>query len=308
MNKLHIILFFAVALLSCSKNNDSPTPEPLQSALVITKADYDTNYKVGGASYTFFQTPIAGITVPVSGANQTWNFSTLTETSSFPNGGAINLTPSSTAFSSATYATLGSTAWTVSGINSQPFAANFYYELNNNGIYDLGYSQNAASSIAIPSLGATIDFPIQNLNYTGTAKYPSVLFPAKFGNAAVTTNNIVSTSNYNVTASALGLNNTPAQTVLNTSVIQEVVGSGTVNLKGIGSKRVLVIKNSFSDKSNYFIGGAPAPAALLSNLNIVDCSIVTGATYRFVAEGLGTVGIIDVDNTGTITSAIFRKG
>ena len=104
------------------------------------------------------------------------------------------------------------------------------------------------------------------------------------------------------------MNNTPGQTKLTSSVNQEVIASGVANIKGIGNKRVLVIKNSYSDQSNYFLGGAPAPAALLSNLGITDGSIVTGTTYRFIAEGLGTVGIIDVNASGTITAASFRKG
>ena len=36
--------------------------------------------------------------------------------------------------------------------------------------------------------------------------------------------------------------------------------------------------------------------------------LFTGSTYRFIAEGLGTVGFIDVNANGVITGVSFRKG
>ena len=305
MNKIIILLVALSTLMSCS--NDKQTETPNQGPLIITKADYLTNYKVNGTTYGFFQTTNNAIAIPTSGENQTWDFSTLTETSTLITGGTNYLTPTNSAFSSATYSSIGTNAWTISGISSPEFDADYFYELNDNGIYNLGYSQNEAAAITVASLGATINYPIQNLNYTGTTKYPFVQFPAKFGNAPVTTSGIIRTSNYTVTAPAFGLNNTPAQTKVTSSLNQEIIGSGNANLKGIGNKRVLVLKSSYSDQSNYFLGGAPAPAALLSNLGITDGTIITGTSYRFIAEGLGSVGVIDVNASGVITSATFRK-
>ena len=300
MKKISIVLFAAALLLSCSKNEET-------GPLVITKADYDANYNVSGTTFGFFRTSPNFVSIPSNGENQTWDFSTLTETTAFTTGGSSYVTPSNTTFSTASFSVLGTNAWSISGSRSTDFEATFFYELNENGFYDLGYSQNAAAAIQVTSLGATISYPIQNLVYTGTTKYPSVLFPAKFGNPLVTTTGIVRASNFSVTAPAFGLNNTPGQTRVTSSVNQEVIASGVANLKGIGNKRVLVLKNSYSDQSNYFLGGAPAPAALLSNLGITDGSILTGTTYRFIAEGLGTVGIIDVNATGVITGASFRE-
>ena len=306
MKKLLIPFLFLVTYCSCKKSTQEPEPTP-QTPLVITKADY-SNYKVGGAAFSFSTVNNASVTVPANGEGQTWDFSTLAETSSFTTGGTNFLTPTNTVFPAATYMTPTTTAWAVSGSTSSTVAASNFNEVNDAGIFDLGYSQNAATSITIASLGATIAYPIQNLNYTGTTKFPNVLFPAKVGNAPVVTSGIVKTSNYNVNAAAFGLVNTPGQTRVTTSVTSEVVGSGTAKFRNIAAVRVLVTKISYSDRTNYFLGGAPAPAALLTNLGVVDGAITTGTTYRYVAEGLGTVGILEVSATGVVTSAFFRKG
>jgi hypothetical protein len=196
-----------------------------------------------------------------------------------------------------------------SGVSSSTFTTTNYIELNDGGIYNVGYSQNQASSIIITSLGATISYPAQNLVYTGsTTKYPIVIFPAKMGNPAVNISNFLSTSNYSVTALAFGLNNTPGQTKITYSITQEVIGSGKVILKGIGEVRALLIKDALTERTNYFLGGSPAPPALLSNLGVTDGETATSTTYRFVGEGLGTIGFIEVNASGNITATNFRKG
>ena len=303
MKKLIIPVLVLATFYSCKKSSDD-TP---QAPLVITKADYSNN-KVGGTAFSFSTVNAASVSLPASGEGQTWDFSALTETGSTTTGGANFLTPANAAFSSATYMYAGTNAWTVSGISSPTFAISSFVELSDAGIFDLSFSQNEAASIVVASLGATIAYPAQNLNYTGTTKYPNVIFPAKVGNAAVVTSGIIKTSNYTVTAAAFGLNNTPAQTKVTTTVTQEIVGSGTARFKNIAAVRVLVVKNSWSNKTNYFLGGAPAPAALLTNLGVTDGAITTGATYRFVGEGLGNVGFLEVNASGVITNAIFRKG
>ena len=307
MKKLILPLMVLASFYSCKKTTvDDIVPVPPAAPLVITKADY-SNYKVGGTAFSFSTVNAASVSVPASGVGQTWDFSTLTETGSITTGGANYLTPTNAAFSAATYMIAETNAWAVSGVSSPTFASNSFYELSDAGSYELSYSQNAAVSIVVASLGATITYPIQNLNYTGTTKYPNVIFPSKVGNAAVVTSGIVKTSSYTVTAAAFGLNNTPGQTKVTTTVTQEVLGSGTANFKNIGKVRVLVIKNSISDKTNYFLGGAPAPAALLTNLGLTDGEVTTSATYRFLGEGLGNVGILNANASGVITSAFFRK-
>ena len=299
------IPFIAFAILcSCS---DDETGTPL-APLEITKADFMTNYKVNGAPFTFFNVNPSEVVLPIAGANQTWDFSLLAETSSNTFGGSGFTAAANTAFPTASYSYLGTESWSVGGAVSAAFPVTQFDEVSDSGFYDIGLRQNVTSTISVPALGAVISFPIQNLPYTGTTKYPNVLFPAKMGNAAITTSGIVFTNNFTVNAPALGLNNTPGQLKLTTSLVQEVIASGTANLKGIGAKRVLITKTNVSDVSNYFLGGAPAPAVLLSTLGVVDGNTTTRTVYRVVAEGLGNVGFIEVNASGTVTRARFRKG
>jgi hypothetical protein len=99
------LLCGATIFTSCKKNQEPQAP------LVITKADYNNNYKPNGTAYRTFSVSASAINVPIAGENQTWDFSNLTETSSFANGGANFLTPNNTAFGGATYTYADSGTW-----------------------------------------------------------------------------------------------------------------------------------------------------------------------------------------------------
>lgn len=294
-------------LFSCTNEDD--TPNQVTEPIEITKADYETNYRPGGETYTFFAPADveSNVTIPVSGEDQAWDFSELDECCSAVFGGSEFLVPSDPAFPSATYSQKITGFFTLSGVESNDYEGEIFYELNDNGIFGLGLSQNSSASINVEALGAVINFEPQTRPYTGTPKLPNVLFPAKYGDPAITTSGIIETSSFTVDAPAFGLANTPGQTVNTIDITQEVIASGTANFKGIGNKRVLVTKSTINTTVNYFLGGAPAPEALLGQFGIADGTVTTTTTYRFLAEGLGTAGFIDVNESGTITSASFRK-
>ena len=93
-----ICLLATTVIWSCQK---SDTTTPASTPLVITKADYNTNYRVGGATYNIFQTSPTSVTIPTKGENQTWDFSKLAETATFTSGGATFLTPANAAYPTA---------------------------------------------------------------------------------------------------------------------------------------------------------------------------------------------------------------
>uniref|UniRef100_UPI00404B0BD3 hypothetical protein n=1 Tax=Flavobacterium sp. TaxID=239 RepID=UPI00404B0BD3 len=303
MKKLFLPVIAVATLFACS-DDDSPA---VVSPLEITKADYMTNYAVNGTPFSFYAVNPSDVTIPVAGIDQTWDFSGLDETSTSNNGGSAFMAPSNSAYPSATYGYTGSSSWFVGAAESGEFPSTAFVEVSDDGVFDLGFTQETEVSIPVPALGAVISFPTQNLTYSG-GKYPTVLFPAKMGDAPITTSGLVINNNFIANAPALGLNNTPGQSRGTTSITQTVIASGTATLKGIGAKRVLVLKSDFIETTNYFLGGAPAPAALLTNLGIQDGTSVTYTTYRVLAEGLGTVGFVNVNANGEITSASFRKG
>jgi hypothetical protein len=305
MKKLILPLLALIILSSCSSDDDN-APQVIEP-LVITKADCETHYSPGGEAFTVFATSASNVTIPVPGEDQVWDFSVLDELGSTLVGGSDFINPSDPAFPTATYAEEISGFYFISGVESNDYDGFRFYELNDDGLFGLGLAQNQSAVLNVQTIGAVINYEAQTRPHTGTSKLPSVLFPAEFGDSAITTYGIEDTSSFTVNAPAFGLNNTPGKTVNTYDVTQEVIASGTANFKGIGEKRVLVTKSVTTTTINYFLGGAPAPAALLSMLGVTDGDTSTETTYRFIAEDLGSAGFIDVDDTGTITGARFRK-
>ncbi len=306
MKKLILPLLVLFILASCSSDDDNATQQVIEP-LVITKADYETNYSPGGDLFTLFATDPANVSIPIPGEDQIWDFSELDELASGVFGGSDFIVPSDPAFPTATYAEEISGFYFISGVESNDYDGFRFYELNDNGLFGLGLAQNQPAVLNVEAIGAVINYEAQTRPYTGTPKLPNVLLPVEFGDTSTTTNGIEDTSSFTVNAPAFGLNNTPGQTVNTYDVTQEVIASGTANFKGIGEKRVLVTKSVTTTTINYFLGGAPAPAALLSTLGVTDGATSTETTYRFIAEDLGSGGFIDVDESGTITGARFRK-
>ena len=140
MKQLIITIFAIAAFGSCKKSD----PEA-QAPLVITKADVATNFKPGGAVYTFSKINLASspVAVPARGENQSWDFSTLIESSVLAGGGTAFITPANASFPSASYGFNNTNSWTVSGISSPDFASTDYSEVSDGGFYYLGFSQNA---------------------------------------------------------------------------------------------------------------------------------------------------------------------
>lgn len=304
MKKFILPLLALLILLSCSSDDDV---QQVIEPLVITKADYQTHYSPGGETFTVFATLPSNVSIPSPGEDQTWDFSELDELGSGVVGGSDFINPSDPAFPTATYVEGITGFYFISGVASNDYTGFRFHELNEDGLFGLGLVQNQTAVLNVEAIGAVINYEAQTRPYTGTPKSPRVLFPAEFGDNPITTNGVEDTSSFTVNAPAFGLNNTPGQTINTYDITQEVIASGTANFKGIGEKRVLVTKSETKTTINYFLGGAPAPAALLSMLGVTDGDTSTETTYRFIAEDLGSAGFIDVDEFGNITSARFRK-
>lgn len=299
--KHYILLSAAISIfaMSCKKADPGPI------ALSITKADFATNYKPGGASYNNATINIAAtpVTAPVAGENQNWDVSGLTIASSIVLGPFV--APTNAAYPSATFGSNVTAKFGFGSLSSAGTPGVQYYELSNDGWYNLGTSTSATDVLTIAAIGGTLTFAPQNIG-AGSAKYPLINLPASFGSQS-TAGNIVDNSNFIANAPAVGVVNTPGQSRRTDSVSNNIFASGTLSLKGIGKVRVLVNKQTQVQKINYFLGGAPAPAALLTTLGLTDGASTTTISYNFYAEGLGNVGRISCDASGTtVKSATFR--
>jgi hypothetical protein len=300
------ILFIPVAFclfISCKKNDDAAVTEPF----VLSKTDFSLNYKASGAAYSFFKTNLSAspVAIPARGDNQSWDFSGLADTATLNFGGF--LVPSNGSFPTATFSTTGSVSFSLGGLNTPEVPATYYYELADAGFYDLGYTLNSGTTLIIPSIGGTLAYSAQTVNYTGTTKLPYIHFPAKLNDSVVTTN-INYASSYTANAAALGVVNTPGQTKFKITATNVIMASGTAKLKGIGNVRVLVNRHTETRQTNYFLGGAPTPTALLTQLGLTDGALSTTVVYEFYGEGLGVVAKLIANAAGTaVTEARFRK-
>jgi hypothetical protein len=299
-------LFFALStcllvLASCKKS------KTVQEPFVLQKADFANLYKPNGTTATSYtvnlmQTPIS---TPVAGDNQTWDFTNHAELNTNPIGGALFLTPTNAIFNTATYAVNNNSSYSLGGaVTTNNVSVTNYWELLDLGLFQNGLSQNAVAIGTVPSFGLTVNFPIQNKRLSSSLMF--IFFPAKLGDV-ITNSNIIDNTNYTVTAAAFGLNNTPGQTRETYSNSIEIIARGNANLKGFGTKRCLIAKDITSIRNNYFLGGSPAPAALLTNLGLVDGEVNTTTTYKYFCEGIGYVGYVQVNNAGAVTKADFIK-
>lgn len=108
-------------------------------------------------------------------------------------------------------------------------------------------------------------FPVQNIVYSTPQierKYPETM-GGSF--TSTTTKN----TNFNLTIAAFGLNKTPGVRKSVRTVSDSVVGWGTVKIKGAFYKRiydnvpVLQVRHRVTVTDSFFLGGSPAPQALL---------------------------------------------
>jgi hypothetical protein len=288
-------------IISCKKSDSiDPTPSPL----TITKADFAQNFKPAGTSIKTVDINLVSspLSVPTSGENQSWDVSGLATIN--PKTTAPYIVPSNAAFTTATYGANGTTKFGFGSLSSGGTPSVSYYEVNDAGWYFLGTATSATDVLNIPSIGGTLTYAPHNI--TRTPKFPQLNLPVSYG-SETKTGSIVSTSSFIANAPAVGVVNTPGQVKVTDSVINSIIASGTLNLNTIGKVRVLVNKQTVIAKLNYFLGGVPAPTALLTTLGLTDGAVSTTVYYDYYAEGLGLVGTITSNTTGTtVASAWFR--
>ncbi len=303
------LLVISFGVVSCKKDTTvDPTPAPLPAApLTITKADFATNFKPNGTGVTNANVNLSAssLAIPTSGDNQTWDVSGSTYLASYPVGPFVT-PPVNASFASATYALNNTNKFGFGPLSSAGTPSVEYYEVSDAGWFYQGYSTSSSDVLNIPSIGGSLTYAPQNIVFTNGQKFPQINLPISF-NSKTTTSNIIANTSFIANAPAAGVNNIPGQVRTTDSVINNIVASGTINLKGIGKVRVLVNSQTDYSKTNYFLGGAPAPTALLTQLGLVDGAVTVYNSYDFYAEGLGRVGRIYTNASGTaITTAFFR--
>lgn len=297
MKKLFIATLTVVAFASCKKDSDTPATT---TEVTLTASDISKDY-AAGKTVNYFSvntSSSAALTAPVAGEKQTWNYSNLVEAGAF----ADAPTAATGSFPSNGYflpVQLGFANGDVQTVHSE-------YEVGDSGWVRRGVSL-PAFTLNFPDYGATIEYKAQDSKYNKLLPLTPV-FPMKYNSSAEVTD-VVRTENFTVNAAAFGLSNTPgAQTYTNSEELQ-CMASGKLTLKGYDKAMdVLIVKVHRKLVYNYFLGGAPAPKALLDVLGLTDNTTIDYYWYDYYNPGgEGYLGTVIVDESNHIQGAYFKK-
>lgn len=221
------------------------------------------------------------IDVPAEGANQTYDYSSM----SLPTTTIVReyfpaTRPEFTGFSRYQ---LG-----VGGLGPVDVNGEYYTLQNAEGLYNTGgYILPSTQNLQALTGGANdfIEFP----GNSSIFEEPSaeLLFPASFGTEAVSSSYDFLTE-YELTIAGFGLNATPGQIIQSSDITAEVVGYGQLTLPVPSGQSipydVLLVKYEQEITNNVFLGGAPAPDALLSAFGLTQGQVTVVSEYKFYAE------------------------
>lgn len=116
-----------------------------------------------------------------------------------------------------------------------------------------------------------------------------IQFPAEFGKSWE--QSYVIPTNYELTVEAYGLDHTPGQFMQTNIQTRTVVGSGKLTMPnkngGVMTIDALLIKNNTTTIDSVFLGGQPAPPALMSAFKIEQGATLSVEQYVFYAPGYG---------------------
>lgn len=165
-----------------------------------------------------------------------------------------------------------------------PLFSEYYTHKDATGIYRTG-SYKLPQDVGLGTITGndsdTLNFPGNNSIFENPAF--DILYPASYG--STWESEFLFEVHFNLTVAAFGLNNVPGYRLQYCQQTDSVVGSGTLKLPGgsLGSFEypVLLVKRSLNYIDSTFLGGAPAPEALLSAFGLTQGQASVSNTYYF---------------------------
>lgn len=214
-------------------------------------------------------------------SNATWDLTSMVD--SFPYH-TFNATYSGADFPSATFNL--PVRYSFAALS---YLADKYYDVTPTGVVAYG-EHTDRQALAIAALtGASTDslvFPDQVIPYTPDRlqlQYPSTM-------GTTWTVNCNFTTAFELTVAAYSLSSTPGERRSNVSVENTVVGWGKMRLLNkdgdtTGYMDVLQLKQAYTTTDSFFLGGAPAPTALLTAFGLTQGQVKRTFDCRFQRAG-----------------------
>lgn len=257
---------------------------------------------------TFYAATSASVSVATPGSGQIWDYSNLVPSGTFGTETYYNASDSSSLYPGALQF-FNKNLFTPSGLTI-PGAE--FTSLNANGWHVLGFFlQGASESLTAFTGGAgdVLDIPQQRLIYSDS------LFYLKFPVTAQST----WTSFYkrqvafNLTVASSGLNATPGVFQNYTSQTRTVLGSGQIiipdeNGNAMPAVPALMIEVTQTEIDSVFLGGAPAPPALMSVFGLTQGITFNSKYVLFYPLNNVESPIMgyNLDASGSLTGLYYR--
>lgn len=165
-----------------------------------------------------------------------------------------------------------------------------YYDVTSSSIVCLGEAIETEQVIPLTFVtgGANDElvFPVQKIAYSA----PDIqrVFPTTLGTSFTSTR--WQETKFNLTIDAYALNNVPGTRKTYWVVKDSVVGWGTIKVKGISTKAtydnipVLQVQHFEQQTDSFFLGGNPAPEALLTGFGLAQGKVDPYYYVNFIAQ------------------------
>jgi hypothetical protein len=244
-----------------------------------------------------------GLTVPVPGANLTWNYSNRTQLTSYMYN--IYMQANNQDFPTAVRKNK-------SNIILGPFALTRYYytTIDSNSYRELGVTTDALNQSLVQYTGNPNDLlsiPAQTDIHTIPRRH--VVFPMTY-NSSWLDSNLIYYTNVNRTIGAFGLSNTPCQEKQYATYHSTVTSYGKCLINKAGSPSipydVLFCKHTIVTKDSFFLAGNPMPQTLLTAFGLTQGAVNYYSEHSFYRSGTShSLAIFDGNNQNPNTIQSF---
>lgn len=281
----------------------------IKGQITINRADYAVS-GTGLDSASWKLMTKTGAVAPTFGNNQTWDYSVLKDSTltinKYYHTPAATFGTIPTVFADATYAYNATVLF-----QNFPIPFRIFEKLDATSYAQLGYiTLGAKFSIAPVSGGATdsIYFPVASLRYSS----PQVYFKFPMTANSVWKTNFKDTTPLQLSVALFGLNKTPGMRVAQYTILDTIVGWGTLKLKnpsgGTALNYAVLLKRETATRlDSFFLGDAPAPAALMGAFGLTQGAVTISTTRNsFIGIGFNEPFLYISTNTAGAINAISR--
>ncbi len=280
-----LLIAMSFGFISC---DDDATPQVMPEepkAITVTAEGFPFG---DGYQQSLSDIDFSSSTAPVGGENMTWDYSNLMVTSK-----AATVPYKSYSDPAFSGANLSQTATTEYSLTNEKRDVIYVYSSTADGYYEHGRKYEADFVIPVFGGAGSVTYIAEDVIYS--PKIKAVIFPFDYEDKAESEH--VETSNFKATLPSAGLNNTPGANTDSISYSAEAIGWGQLKLPAYSeSIEVLLIKRVEVRRDYWFLGGAPAPASLLTNLGIVDGAKTTIVTYVFYTKNQGPALFVNYED------------